>query len=106
MRFQLNPERLGALHVEIAQTARRRLGALYRRQRGGARADRRCAARLVAEARAQGMRIADTQVDLSGQKDGRRTPGAAAMPFAQAQQHQQQPAASSAAAPSTGRRRQ
>lgn len=70
LRFQLNPEHLGALKVEIAH--------------GGDGASIRLTAdtdaarsllvdaqpRLVAEARAQGVRIAETHVDLGGQQAG------------------------------------
>lgn len=86
MRFQLNPERLGSLHVEIAPGAN---GASVRftAESEAARALIADAQpQLVAEARAQGMRIADTQVDLSNQNGGRGDASA----FAQAQQQQQQ----------------
>ena len=88
MRFQLNPERLGSLHVEIAHTA----GGASVRFSADSEAARALIAdaqpRLVAEARAQGMKIADTQVDLSGQNSGGPSQGGAANPFAQQQRQQ------------------
>lgn len=66
LRFRLNPEHLGSLHVELTQGA---AGASVRLI-----ADTEAAhaiivdaqPRLVAEARAQGVRIAETHVDLGG----------------------------------------
>jgi flagellar hook-length control protein FliK len=74
LRFRLTPESLGELKVEISQSDR---GAVVRmtvttEAAHAALADAQ--PRLAAEARAQGVRIADTQVDLAGN---------------QAQQHQQ-----------------
>ena len=82
LRFRLNPEHLGSLHVELTQGSS---GASVRLT-----ADTEAARtilvdaqpRLVAEARAQGVKIADTHVDLGsqsqssagGQRDGRDPP--------------------------------
>ncbi len=67
MKFQLNPERLGALQVEIGRsgdTATVRFTAETEAARALI-ADARPA--LIAEAKAQGMTIADARVDLSAQ---------------------------------------
>lgn len=83
LRFELNPENLGSLHVEVSQGA---AGASVRltADTEAARtiiADAR--PQLIAEARAQGVRIAETHVDLgsgshsqagNGQRDGREMP--------------------------------
>lgn len=70
LKFQLNPEHLGSLHVEIAQGSEGvslRFGA----ETEGARAILADAQhRLANEARAQGMRIAETHVDLGSQHQG------------------------------------
>lgn len=83
LRFRLNPEHLGSLHVELTQGSS---GASVRLT-----ADTEAARtilfdaqpRLVAEARAQGVKIAETHVDLGsqshssaggGQRDGRDVP--------------------------------
>ena len=74
LRFRLTPESLGELKVEISQSDR---GAIVRMTVATEAAQAALAdaqPRLAAEARAQGVRIAETQVDLSGN---------------QAQQHQQ-----------------
>lgn len=85
MRFQLNPERLGALTVDIAPAGD---GAAVRFTTDNEAARAMIAdaqPRLVAEARAQGTRIADMQVDLSGGQGGGAGggQGGAANPFAQ-----------------------
>ena len=83
LRFKLNPEHLGSLHVEVTQGA---AGASVRltADTDAARtiiADAR--PQLIAEARAQGVRIAEAHVDLGsgsqsqaghGQRDGRELP--------------------------------
>lgn len=83
LRFRLNPEHLGSLHVELTQGA---AGASLRltADTEAARtiiADAR--PQLIAEARAQGVRIAEAHVDLGsgsqsqaghGQRDGRELP--------------------------------
>ena len=83
LRFRLNPEHLGSLHVELTQGA---AGASVRltADTEAARtiiADAR--PQLIAEARAQGVRIAEAHVDLGsgsqsqagqGQRDGRELP--------------------------------
>ena len=75
LRFRLNPEHLGTLHVEIAQTHQ---GAAVRFS-ADSEAARSIIAdaqpRLVAEARAQGVRISEAHVDLGaggGSGDPRR----------------------------------
>lgn len=70
MRFRLNPETLGALKVEVAQGDQ---GAHVRitAETETARAIlAEAQPKLLAEARAQGVRIADAQVDLGGQTAG------------------------------------
>ncbi|MET0270204.1 MAG: flagellar hook-length control protein FliK [Sphingomonas sp.] len=97
MRFQLNPERLGALTVDIAGGAD---GASVRFTADNEAARALIAdaqPRLVAEARAQGARIADAQVDVSG--GGQQ--GAGANPFAQGQ-GQGQPQSGGQRAPLAG----
>lgn len=71
LRFRLNPENLGSLHVEIAQSHH---GAAVRISADTETARTIIAdaqQRLVAEARAQGVRISETHVDLgSGGSSG------------------------------------
>lgn len=72
LRFRLTPETLGELKIEISQTDR---GAVVRMSVSSEAAQAAIAEaqpRLLAEARAQGVRIADAQVDLgAGQQSGR-----------------------------------
>lgn len=76
LRFRLTPESLGELKVEIAQSDR---GAIVRMTVSTEAAQAAIAdaqPRLAAEARAQGVRIAETQVDLAGsqgQQHGRES---------------------------------
>jgi flagellar hook-length control protein FliK len=66
LRFRLNPENLGSLHVEIAQSHH---GAAVRISADTESARTIIAdaqQRLVTEARAQGVRISETHVDLGG----------------------------------------
>ena len=70
LRFRLNPEHLGSLQVELTQG---QAGASVRltadtEQARSLIADAR--PQLVAEARAQGVRIAEAHVDLSGRGEG------------------------------------
>ena len=68
LRFRLNPENLGSLHVEMTQGP---AGATIR-MTADTEAARAIIAeaqpKLVAEARAQGLRIAESHVDLCGQQ--------------------------------------
>lgn len=67
LKFQLNPEHLGSLHVEVEQRAEG-VSLRFGTETEGARqviADAQH--RLVNEARAHGMRIAETHVDLNSQ---------------------------------------
>lgn len=67
LRFRLNPENLGSLRVEISQD---RNGAAVRLTTDTEAARTIIAdaqPRLIAEARAQGIRISETHVDLGGQ---------------------------------------
>jgi len=67
LRFQLNPEHLGSLHVEVARGAD---GASIRLTADSEAARSILASaehRLLAEARAQGVRIAETRIDLGQQ---------------------------------------
>jgi flagellar hook-length control protein FliK len=87
LRFQLNPEHLGSLQVEVTRGAE---GASLRltADTDAARTiliDAR--PRLEAEARAQGVRIAETHVDLGGQNAGQGAAGES--PGRQAAQDQQ-----------------
>ena len=77
LRFRLTPESLGELKVEISQSDR---GAVVRMTVATEAAQAALAdaqPRLAAEARAQGVRIAETQVDLAGnqaqQQQGRES---------------------------------
>lgn len=80
LRFQLNPEHLGSLRVELANTA----DGTAIRLTADTEAARNILAdaqpRLLAEARAQGLRISEAQVDLGGQggqqRGGRESPEA------------------------------
>lgn len=66
LRFKLNPENLGSLQVEMSQTG---AGAAIRMTADTETARAIIAdaqPKLVAEARAQGLRIAETHVDLAG----------------------------------------
>jgi flagellar hook-length control protein FliK len=96
LRFRLNPEHLGTLHVEIAQTHQ---GAAVRFS-ADSEAARSIIAdaqpRLVAEARAQGVRISEAHVDLGaggGSGDPRRQAAAPAdVPIRTARSLQEDPA--------------
>lgn len=75
LRFRLDPEHLGSLRVELTQNAN---GASIRllAETEAARAILADAQpRLVAEARAQGVRIAETHVDLGGGAGGHHAAG-------------------------------
>jgi flagellar hook-length control protein FliK len=95
LRFRLNPEHLGSLHVEIAQTHQ---GAAIRFS-ADSEAARAIIAdaqpRLVAEARAQGVRISEAHVDLGaggGSGDPRRQAAAPAdVPIRTARSLQEDP---------------
>lgn len=86
LRFQLNPEHLGSLAVEMRQTA----DGTALRLSADTEAARQIIAdaqpKLVAEAKAHGVRIAEAHVDLGG--------GRADAQGRQPQQHQPQPAPS------------
>lgn len=76
MRFRLHPETLGHLRVEIAQTDQGASIRLTAESEAARAAIADAQPRLVAEARAQGVRIAETQVDLgsrgeTGEQAGR-----------------------------------
>lgn len=71
LRFRLTPETLGELRVEISQSER---GAVVRMSVSSEAAQAAIAdaqPRLLAEARAQGVRIADAQVDLASSHQNR-----------------------------------
>jgi flagellar hook-length control protein FliK len=73
LRFRLHPQTLGSLHVELQKSDR---GTAVRMTVDTETARQILAdaqPRLAAEARAQGVRIAETHVDLSG--SGRHAPG-------------------------------
>ncbi|RJF93222.1 flagellar hook-length control protein FliK [Sphingomonas cavernae] len=67
LKFQLNPEHLGSLHVEVEQRAEGVLLRFGTETEGARQVIADAQHRLVNEARAQGMRIAETHVDLSSQ---------------------------------------
>lgn len=70
LKFQLNPEHLGSLHVEVSRGAEG-VSVRFGTETESARAMLSDAQhRLVNEARAQGMRIAETHVDLGGHQQG------------------------------------
>lgn len=85
LKFQLNPEHLGALTVEIANSA---AGTAIRMSADTDQARQIIAdaqPRLIAEVRAQGLRVAESHVDLNNQQSG----GGTGSTGAQAQQGQQ-----------------
>lgn len=65
MRFRLAPERLGALRVEITQSNEGAHVRLHASSEAAQQVLADAQPRLVAEARAQGVRIADSQVSFS-----------------------------------------
>lgn len=67
LRFRLNPETLGHLKVEIAQGDQGASVRLTAETETARAILAEAQPRLVAEARAQGVRIAETQVDVGGQ---------------------------------------
>lgn len=80
LKFQLNPEHLGSLHVEVEQHAEG-VSLRFGTETESARqviADAQH--RLVSEARAQGMRIAETHVDLGSQNQQGGSRGREAQP--------------------------
>lgn len=72
MRFQLNPEHLGSLHVELVNGAEGTSIRLTTETEAARGLIADAQPRLMAEARAQGMRIAEAQIDLGGQGGGQR----------------------------------
>jgi flagellar hook-length control protein FliK len=85
LKFQLNPEHLGALTVEIVNSA---AGTAIRMSTDTDQARQIIAdaqPRLLAEVRAQGLRVAESHVDLNNQQSG----GGTGSTGAQAQQGQQ-----------------
>lgn len=86
LKFQLNPEHLGALTVEIVNSA---AGTAIRMSADTDQARQIIAdaqPRLIAEVRAQGLRVAESHVDLNNQQGGGSGTGSTG---AQAQQGQQ-----------------
>lgn len=81
MKFQLNPEHLGALTVEIANSAAGTAIKLSAETDQARAIIADAQPRLIAEVRAQGVRVAESHVDLNQQGNG----GSA---FAQGQQRQ------------------
>ena len=74
LRFRLTPESLGELKVEISQSDRGAVVRMSVSTEAAQAALMDAQPRLVAEARAQGVRIADSQVDLAGsQQQGRES---------------------------------
>jgi flagellar hook-length control protein FliK len=72
LRFQLNPEHLGSLKVELLNGAHGTSVKLTADTEAARAILADAQPRLVAEARAQGLRISETQVDLSGHGGGQR----------------------------------
>jgi flagellar hook-length control protein FliK len=67
LRFQLNPQHLGSLHVELASSADGTAIRLTADTEAARTILVDAQPRLVAEARAQGLRISGAEVDLGGQ---------------------------------------
>jgi hypothetical protein len=67
LRFKLNPEHLGSLHVEVSAGERGTSVRLTAETEAARAIIADARPQLVAEARAQGIRIAETHVDLGGQ---------------------------------------
>ncbi len=72
LRFQLNPEHLGSLKVELVNGANGTSVKLTADTETARAILADAQPRLVAEARAQGLRISEAQVDLSGQGSAQR----------------------------------
>ena len=75
--FKLNPEHLGSLHVEILRGDDGASVRLTTENEGARAALADAQGRLVAEARAHGMKIAETHVDLGNQGSGHGQRGGA-----------------------------
>lgn len=73
LRFRLHPQTLGSLHVELQQGDRGTAVRMTVDTEAARQILTDAQPRLAAEARAQGVRIAETHVDLSG--SGRHAPG-------------------------------
>jgi hypothetical protein len=73
LRFRLHPQTLGSLHVELQQGDHGTAVRLTVETEAARQILTDAQPRLAAEARAQGVRIAETHVDLSG--SGRHAPG-------------------------------
>jgi flagellar hook-length control protein FliK len=73
LRFRLHPQTLGSLHVELQQGDHGTAVRLTVETEAARQILADAQPRLTAEARAQGVRIAETHVDLSG--SGRHAPG-------------------------------
>jgi flagellar hook-length control protein FliK len=74
MRFRLAPETLGELRVEIMPGERGALVKLHVTSEAAQQALAEASAKLVQEARAQGVRIAEAEVSLSGGQSQSRDP--------------------------------
>ena len=70
MRFRLDPEHLGSLRVELAQSERGTSVRLIVESEAARAIIADAQPKLAAEARAQGVRIAETHVDLAGGQAG------------------------------------
>jgi flagellar hook-length control protein FliK len=70
MSFRLNPEHLGALRVELAQNEHGTSVRLTADNETARNLIVDAQPKLVAEARAQGVRISETHVDLAGGQAG------------------------------------
>lgn len=97
LRFQLNPEHLGSLSVEIANRAEGTAIRLTADSEAARAILTDAQPRLVAEARAQGLRISEAHVDLGGQpgqsgQQQRQQPSSPAA-FIRTQQGNEEPAA-------------
>jgi len=93
MKFQLNPEHLGSLHIELSHGA----DGVSIRIAPDSDAGRAMLAgaepRLAAEARAQGLRVADARIDLNYQGGGQNAPQQRAAPVVRTTMISNQPLA-------------
>lgn len=74
LRFRLNPEHLGSLKVELVNGAQGTTVKLTADSEAARAVLADAQPRLIAEARAQGLRISEAQVELGGQGAGQRQP--------------------------------
>lgn len=95
LRFQLNPEHLGSLRVEIANTADGTAIRLTADTEAARNVLADAQPRLVAEARAQGLRISESHVDMGGHGGQQRGGHESRQPFVRILQPGDEPQAAS-----------